>query len=292
MKFLFISITFLVVWSINVFSQDYISYYKNKYLAEYYIKKGENDSAAIFLDKAIDIMEKDNKFYQPLFLDYMYRSKLYLLKNDTILFIKTIHKTCPFLGTLERMHSSSVMSEFDFTKIHEMPEWKEVSCNCKKQDIGHNDSINKVIGKLVDDDFMVRMSGTDEEILYTDSINRVILFDIVDKYGWPGIHLVGDNSFFMILVHSPFSFKSKYFDELKKEVLKGNLMPHNYASLVDDAFYDADQKIIYGAIKHTNLDSLIIDMDTVRKNRKELGLISYEKQLELRRLKLEKEKQK
>ena len=162
-----------------------------------------------------------------------------------------------------------------------MQEWNNIVENCQlsKEIIANkNDSLNSKIQFLLAEDIRVRMGDYSiQEYQQVDSLNRIGLSKIIKKHGWPGIHLLGGDLTYLLLLHTPFDLQKEYIKTLKKEVFKGNFSPEMYASFVDDVL--SDHKQIYGMKNKYNWSNpppAMIDIKTINENRKEIGMISFE----------------
>lgn len=284
-------IILLSVFFLTTFSQDYISYYKDKYLGEYYLEIEQYDSAIVCFNSAITRIKGINNDYFPIVTDYLMLARCYMKKGDTLSMINEIEKTCRFVGYVDNVYMMVVFRGDDLSKLYEKDEWVALNNKCEKE-INYNDSIAKIVNEMQDADHSIRNEWpSDSAVLAVDKANLIKLEQIIEDYGWPGFHLIGNDNAFFLLLHQPNDIQEKYIKYLKPEVFKGNLSPDKYMQFVDDALYDSNEKQYYGLVNKYTCGKhpySMVDMEMLNKNRAEIGLISFEKFLELSKLRKEK----
>ncbi|HEX8609590.1 MAG TPA: DUF6624 domain-containing protein [Pedobacter sp.] len=126
-----------------------------------------------------------------------------------------------------------------------------------------------------------------EQLLkFEDSVftsHQILLSKVFNKYGFPGYDLVGkkgSNQFWLMVQHCDKQpkFQQKVLVAMKKEVIKGNADPKNFAYLTDRVKLNLGHKQIYGTQVTYNTDScqaiprLLYDSLRVNQRRKEVGL--------------------
>jgi hypothetical protein len=115
------------------------------------------------------------------------------------------------------------------------------------------------------------------------TLHQVKLSKVFDKYGFPGYDLVGkkgSNQFWLMVQHCDKQpkFQQKVLASMKKEMIKGNADPQNFAYLTDRVRLNIGQKQLYGTQVTYNTDScqaiprLLTDSLTVNQRRKKVGL--------------------
>ncbi|GAB4035949.1 DUF6624 domain-containing protein [Spirosoma jeollabukense] len=84
----------------------------------------------------------------------------------------------------------------------------------------------------------------------TDSINLVKVERILQQYGYPGKHLVGekqDITAWLVIQHSPLAIQEKYLPMIQKAAEQGELGKSNLALLIDRIRVHKGQKQLYGS---------------------------------------------
>ena len=117
-------------------------------------------------------------------------------------------------------------------------------------------------------------------LLY-DSLNQVIITDILDKYGWLGtddIGIEGNATLFLVIQHTNIKTQSKYLPMMQDAVKKGNARAASLALLEDRVALRQGGKQIYGSQISRN-DKIgkyyvmpLEDPDNVDKRRQQVGL--------------------
>lgn len=82
-----------------------------------------------------------------------------------------------------------------------------------------------------------------------DSINQVLTGRIFEEYGWPTPEMVGfdlSQAIWYPLQHGSVSFQKKYVSLARRTYQKGNLLPSQYAGLVDRLAVNQGKKQLYG----------------------------------------------
>jgi hypothetical protein len=107
---------------------------------------------------------------------------------------------------------------------------------------------------------------------------------IVEKYGWLGMHQVGrlaNGTLFSIMQHSSIETKQKYAPLMKASVLRKESQPIHYARLIDRILVNAKKPQIYGSqtTRDKNGNAVFFEIEkpaSVNKRRKEIGLVKIE----------------
>ncbi len=106
------------------------------------------------------------------------------------------------------------------------------------------------IGKDVDH----RDQAIQEKMRSIDTSNLSRLKEILQKYGWPGPGLVGNDgaeAAFLIVQHADYAFQKKMLPQIRREYLAGRLPGSNYALLLDRVLVNEGKAQIYGTqVKH------------------------------------------
>lgn len=115
-----------------------------------------------------------------------------------------------------------------------------------------------------------------------DRRNMARLEEIIQRHGWPGKTLVGEeasNAAFLILQHSTLSLQKKYFSLVKDGVARGEVSAGDAALLEDRIRVGEGKKQLYGSHLHSGSDTgwklelhPIEDEDHVDERRASVGL--------------------
>lgn len=134
-------------------------------------------------------------------------------------------------------------------------------------------------GKVVRDSLL-----RDEQRI--DSLNKITLLVLIDKYGFPSFKRVGTTSGDFMTIHM---MGEKDFNQLlpvfKEELKKGNMSGHTYASWYDRNQLFMDKKQLYGEYDSKNI--CVEDLKQTNKERKKIGLVPFYKNKEIKCKELE-----
>jgi len=128
----------------------------------------------------------------------------------------------------------------------------------EKQDQLHREEMVKLMEKLSGPDKQATTAKYVEVVKKQDAIDQVNikrLEEIVARYGWPTISLVGKEAniaAFLILQHAELSFQKKYFPLLKEAASMNEARPADVAMLEDRILMREGKKQIYGSQIRTN----------------------------------------
>ena len=118
-------------------------------------------------------------------------------------------------------------------------------------------------------------------IIKTDSINLIRVKEILDKYGWLGSDVVGNQgnlALFLVIQHSDLKTQEKYLPLMREAVKKGNAIPNNLALLEDRVLIGQGKRQKYGSQIGQDSETgkyyilPLDDPDNVDKRRQEVGL--------------------
>jgi hypothetical protein len=129
-----------------------------------------------------------------------------------------------------------------------------------------NDSLARVLDTVAQDDelyrnqldeMVQRYGGESKEVKMLfrqmqakDSINQMKVFAILDKYGWLGPDVLGEEgngTLFFVLQHSELPMQVKYLPMLRTAVKNGTAKARNLALLEDRVALRQGKKQIYGS---------------------------------------------
>ncbi len=115
-----------------------------------------------------------------------------------------------------------------------------------------------------------------------DSVNKIAVIQIIDKYGWLGPDQIGESAniglFFMVM-HFDFASQKKYLPIIRTAVKEGKAAARELALLEDRVALKEGKKQLYGTqIRQDDKRgeyyiAPLEDPDNVDKRRKEMGLI-------------------
>jgi hypothetical protein len=132
------------------------------------------------------------------------------------------------------------------------------------------------------------LSRIRDSIIHYDSINIERITALIDKYGWPGMDVVGglgNMAAFFVIQHADLATRKKYLPLVKRSVKERQTPITHYAYLLDRTLTDEGKKQIYGT--QLEMDTLINknkllpvkDPRSLNKRRKEIGLCTIEQYL-------------
>jgi len=114
-----------------------------------------------------------------------------------------------------------------------------------------------------------------------DSINLIIVKQILDERGWVGADVVGENGnrvLYFVIRGADFKTQEKYLPMLREAVSKGNAIAKDLALLEDRTALRKREKQIYGTQVSYDIERgeryvlPLLDPDNVDKRRAEVGL--------------------
>lgn len=177
--------------------------------------------------------------------------------------------------------------------------WQELLLIVNPNKEIYNDSLAKILSKVFDDDQKYRtqfeyiedkygeasieMKQLALALLRQDSINRIIITEIIDKYGWLSRNEVGEKgnlALWAVIQHSDSDIKTqeKYFTVMQKAVKEGKARRQDLAYLEDRILVNQGKKQLYGT--QFNLDKEtkeikpkdVEDPENLNKRRESVGL--------------------
>ncbi|MDP1725659.1 MAG: hypothetical protein Q8M15_02665 [Bacteroidota bacterium] len=118
-----------------------------------------------------------------------------------------------------------------------------------------------------------------ELISRQDSVNQIAVKEILDKYGWLGADVVGENgnsALFLVIQHSNPQMQDKYLPMMKEAVKMGKARGSSFALLQDRVLVGKGKMQIYGTQPYHDSSGYYVhpieDVDNVDKRRAEMGL--------------------
>jgi hypothetical protein len=215
--------------------------------------------------------------------DSAFKQLISLSKNETFQYFSTLN-----------LHP-------DLKNLQADKRWDEVinriKQNRRKTAPGLNYSIVEILDTVYYNDQRFRWEineiekkygwGSDEmktlikNTLIYDSLNQVIITDILDKYGWLGtddIGIEGNATLFLVIQHANIKTQVKYLPMMRDAVKKGNARAASLALLEDRVALRQGGKQIYGSqISRDDKTGKyyvmpLEDPDNVDKRRQQVGL--------------------
>jgi hypothetical protein len=196
---------------------------------------------------------------------------------------------------------SHITADTDLNSLHNDLRWKSliesIKQNKEKAERNFNKPLTAELDSIYKDDQQYRMqiSGIDKKygweskemkdhwkiINKKDSINLIKTTNILDKYGWLGADIVGEDgnkTLFLVIQHADLNTQLKYLPMMQKAAKKGNASGSNLALLEDRVALRQGRRQIYGSQigrdKETKLYyvSPLEDPDNVDTRRANVGL--------------------
>ncbi len=197
------------------------------------------------------------------------------------------------------------LADYDLNNLHSDKRWIEIEKRLEKIYKEKDTTINVQLGwelsKMYNEDQAPRFTYDDIIIKYgrkspqmdslfaflnkTDSIHRLKLEEIINKYGFPNKFLVGAeaaNQAFIIILHAPLEYQKKYFKLIEEAVNKGDIDKQSMAYLTDKILTKEGKKQLYGTqLKYSEKTASyefqpIEDEKNVNSRRSQMGMNSIE----------------
>ena len=147
------------------------------------------------------------------------------------------------------------------------------------EDQNYRIRINELIMKSRSESENIELITLIELMNEKDSINLVKIEKILNKYGWLGADVIGEQgneTLFLVIQHSDLETQLKYLPMMREAVKKGNAKGTNFALLVDRIEMGKGNRQIYGSQIKIDGDEFyvypIIEPEKVNERRAEIGL--------------------
>ena len=270
---------------------------------EYWLWAGKGDSIlfALDLDNSLDKVSASNasiEYYrkafkvQPPLPHHLYHvSCVFAILNNQ-------DSTLKFLNdALETGFDNMeiIVRNENFNFIHHTSAWKKIVSNHEKNELeileknGYNTALYYLLGKIVEKDQAIRtqlrkydLGSPELDSLHlimqeVDYQNREELKQIIKKFGWPTISLVGKkgaSNAFLIAQHSDLdvAFQKKCLKPLKKAMRNNEAEKGNYAYLKDRVLVNLGKKQLYGTQMDNKGPRPIKRRKNLDKRREKMGL--------------------
>jgi hypothetical protein len=194
-----------------------------------------------------------------------------------------------------------LLADTDFNSLHLDPRWTEVveivKTNKDKAGANLDKKLVAILDTIEQDDQQLREQSDEIEKKYgwesqemtalwnlireKDSLNLIKIEDILDKYGWLGEDIVGEQgnrTIFLVIQHSDLAVQEKYLPMMREAVKNGKASAGDLAYLEDRVAIRQGKKQIYGSQVNYDGERQIYyvlpleDPDNVDKRRAEVGL--------------------
>lgn len=148
-----------------------------------------------------------------------------------------------------------------------------------QEDQNYRIRINELIMKSRSESENIELITLIELMNEKDSINLVKIEKILNKYGWLGADVIGEQgneTLFLVIQHSDLETQLKYLPMMREAVKKGNAKGTNFALLLDRIEMGKGNRQIYGSQIKIDGDEFyvypIIEPEKVNERRAEIGL--------------------
>lgn len=201
------------------------------------------------------------------------------------------------------MNYEHISMDIDLYSLHDDKRWKPlleiIKQNKEKAEMNLNKPLVRQLDSIYRDDQKYRLELTEIEKKYgyespeiksqwkiinnKDSLNQIQIQSILDKYGWLGTDVIGDqgsSTLFLVIQHSNQRIQEKYVPMMREAVKNGKAKGSSLALLEDRVALGQGKRQIYGSqIGINNLTKLyyvlpLEDPDNVDKRRAAVGLQS------------------
>jgi hypothetical protein len=195
---------------------------------------------------------------------------------------------------------NQLATDDDLTALHNDKRWKELCATVRTNKQQAEAHLNKPLVTVLDAIFTKdqanrqRIDGIEKRygneskemrdlwttINHDDSLNLIAVTALIDKYGWPGADVAGqqgNETVFLVIQHGDLKTQQKYLPVMREAVKQHSAEASSLALLEDRVALREGRKQIYGSQIHggPNGDKWISpleDPDNVDKRRKEVGL--------------------
>lgn len=197
----------------------------------------------------------------------------------------------------------SIKEDSDLKSLHNDSRWavliKQIENNKINIEAGYDKSLMNILSKVYETDQKFRVSldslyrsdnptidlkvSISNSIEKYDSLNIILVSNIIEENGWPGINKVGNEgnlTVFMIIQHASTPFQKKYYPYLLKSISLKQTPKRFKAYLIDRMLVREGKKQIYGTQTTFNSLSKKYELLPVKSKRKldklrgEIGLES------------------
>ena len=222
---------------------------------------------------------KDSAFYQLFKVADAFKYDNYdLISRDTVLFSLNKDKRWEQLLDIVKKNIGQDESKLNKALLKLL------------DSVYHNDQVYRFRQISIDKEYGIRSSeaqGIRQTIHSKDSMNEKIVSDLLDKYGWLGTDVVGENgnaTIALVLQHATFATQQKYLPLMREAIKNKKADPYDLAIIEDKVALKKKRKQIYGTylIGRENKKfymAPIEDPELVDKRRAQIGLCSLDEYL-------------
>jgi hypothetical protein len=198
-----------------------------------------------------------------------------------------------------------MVADKDFTSLYQDPRWAKVveivKINKEKAEANLDKNLVAILDTiyLTDQKYRLQIDSVGNEygweslelesftkvieikIREIDSVNLIKVEEIIDKYGWLGADVIGEQgniTLWLVIQHSDLAVQEKYLPMMREAVKNGNAPASHLAYLEDRVAIRQGRKQIYGSQIGGDPETHICyvlpleDPDNVDKRRAEVGL--------------------
>jgi hypothetical protein len=261
-----IIISFLLIFPISAFGQDFIKYFNQANEAEFQLSESNFSEAESILTK----LQTEYNSLKPK--DYFYLGIIKYLKNDSIngnIYLSNCAynygRPTDHIANYKRMYPQLNISDASINKFSliENERFKAIQKN-----------VTDTLTYFIKQDQLNRSNQTtgSREV---DVIIQMAFLNYLKANGIPDLVKYGDGIIGTILLHlKNEEVFSNYKEYLYEELCKGNIYPNLYGSMVDRHQYDYYKPTIYNSYFSENItDSK--KLTEISNNRKNIGLSKY-----------------
>ena len=199
------------------------------------------------------------------------------------------------------MNYAHIIKDTDLSRLHSDKRWNPiielVKQNKEKAEANLNKPLVAQLDSIYSDDQNYRLQeqelegkyGSDSKevkdiwkiIRVKDSVNLIKIVAVLDKYGWLGTDVIGNqgnSTLFLVIQHADLKTQEKYLPSMREAVKNGKAFGTSLALLEDRVAMRNGNKQIYGSqigrdpITKKHYVIALIDPDNVDKRRAEVGL--------------------
>ncbi len=286
--FFILSILFSLQFSVAQPSAQYfesINEAKNSFAKKEYKKSGQLYSKAFKQNSGKGYLEDR----------YNAACSWSLAKNSDSAFVQLFKVTTLF----DYINYAEIINEKSFSILHADKRWKEledkVKLNIAKSDANLNKGLVLLLDSVYRDYHSNRLKevsiknefGTNSNELNDikktinkrDSVNLLIVTNVIDTYGWLGrgsVGFIGNYSLALIIQQAELNVQEKYLVKMRTAFENKNVESQDLALVEDKVALRKGQKQLYGSVVVTvgnkNYVAPIEDVENLNKRRTALGL--------------------
>ena len=195
------------------------------------------------------------------------------------------------------LNSYLLLTEPNFNSLHTDKRWDELQSIVNPTHEIYNDSLAKVLSKIFDDDqkcrtqmeYMEEKFGRESQefknhisdMINQDSVDLVIIQEILTKYGWLSVNEVGEKGntvLWAVIQHAALPAQEKYYPIMEVAVSEGKASSQYLAYLKDRILMRQGKKQLYGTQYKLNKETGEMDLwdiedpENLNKRRETVGL--------------------